>query len=204
MAPRASCAGSSTPYAWVVLDGKVLLSVLGCPNLPVEPKRPEGERGCLFVALQGKGAVQRSIASGAEERLAVSTNSDCSEILCVESVESGHVQHGHQAGITAALKMRAPPIRMDSQCKFGVVARGEAGLYLRFSARDQCIWDIAAGAMLVEEAGGKVSDAEGKALDFTYGRTINASSLFASNGPVIHEKVLKAIRELKQKEVSSL
>ena len=47
---------------------------------------------------------------------------------------------------------------MDSQCKFGVVARGQASLYLRCSDRDQQIWDIAAGAMIVEEAGGKATE----------------------------------------------
>lgn len=44
---------------------------------------------------------------------------------------------------------------MDSQCKFGVLARGEASLYLRLSDRDQSIWDIAPGAMVVQEAGGQ-------------------------------------------------
>lgn len=44
---------------------------------------------------------------------------------------------------------------MDSQCKFGVVARGQASLYLRMSDRDQKIWDIAPGTLVVEEAGGQ-------------------------------------------------
>ena len=45
---------------------------------------------------------------------------------------------------------------MDSQCKFGVVARGQASLYLRLSDREQKIWDIAPGTLVVEEAGGQV------------------------------------------------
>ena len=44
---------------------------------------------------------------------------------------------------------------MDSQCKFGVVARGQASLYLRLSDREQKIWDIAPGTLVVEEAGGQ-------------------------------------------------
>ena len=38
--------------------GKVVLGVMGCPNLPVDPKNPEGEKGALFVAVKGQGAFQ--------------------------------------------------------------------------------------------------------------------------------------------------
>mmetsp|Transcript_117759 Transcript_117759/g.279581 ORF Transcript_117759/g.279581 Transcript_117759/m.279581 type:complete len:88 (-) Transcript_117759:30-293(-) len=83
---------------------------------------------------------------------------------------------------------------MDSQCKFGVVARGQASLYLRCSDRDQQIWDIAAGAMIVEEAGGKVTDLQGRPLCFSRGRTVGSAAVFASNGR-IHQAVVEAATE---------
>merc|ERR1712048_434185 len=58
-------------------DGKVLVSVLGCPNLHVDPNDPDGERGCLFVAVRGQGATQRVISTGVESRIAVSQASVC-------------------------------------------------------------------------------------------------------------------------------
>lgn len=43
--------------------GKVVLGVMGCPNLPVDPKNPEGEKGAIFVAVKGQGAFQVSVLS---------------------------------------------------------------------------------------------------------------------------------------------
>lgn len=40
--------------------GKVVLGVMGCPNLPLDPKNPEGEKGAIFVAVKGQGAFQVS------------------------------------------------------------------------------------------------------------------------------------------------
>jgi hypothetical protein len=31
---------------------------MGCPNLPVDPKDPSGEKGAIFVAIKGEGAFQ--------------------------------------------------------------------------------------------------------------------------------------------------
>ena len=58
------------------------------------------------------------------------------------------------------------------------------------------IWDQAAGAIVLEEAGGRVSDLEGRALDFAQGRTLARNrGICASNG-VLHEKALEAISRL--------
>jgi len=53
----------------LIEDGEVVLGVMGCPNLPVDPKQPEGDKGALFVAVKGQGAFQvrrrrRSLALG--------------------------------------------------------------------------------------------------------------------------------------------
>jgi 3'(2'), 5'-bisphosphate nucleotidase len=59
------------------------------------------------------------------------------------------------------------------------------------------IWDQAAGSLLVEEAGGKVSDLNGKDLDFNAGRTLlNNRGILASNGH-LHREALQAIRAIK-------
>ena len=42
----------------LIVDGIVQLGVVGCPNLPVNSKFPEGEKGCLFIAEKGQGAFQ--------------------------------------------------------------------------------------------------------------------------------------------------
>jgi 3'(2'), 5'-bisphosphate nucleotidase len=55
------------------------------------------------------------------------------------------------------------------------------------------IWDQAAGSILVEEAGGRVTDLDGKSLDFSWGRTLAANrGVLATNG-VAHEIVLAGL-----------
>jgi 3'-phosphoadenosine 5'-phosphosulfate (PAPS) 3'-phosphatase len=63
---------------------------------------------------------------------------------------------------------------MDSQCKYGVVARGEGEIILRLLRPDwvESIWDVAAGLVVVREAGGTVTDSAGRPLDFTAGRNL--------------------------------
>lgn len=53
-------------------------------------------------------------------------------------------------------------------------------------------WDMAAGILLITEAGGKVTSPEGNPFDLYSG-----GLLIASNG-VIHEQMLKAIEEIKE------
>lgn len=45
----------------LLVDGQVEVGVMGCPNLPVNPKEPEGEKGVIFVAVKGQGAFQVSL-----------------------------------------------------------------------------------------------------------------------------------------------
>ena len=54
----------------------------------------------------------------------------------------------------------------------GALSRGDAELFLRFPAASyrEKIWDHAAGAVIVTEAGGRITDAAGAPLDFSRGR----------------------------------
>ena len=78
------------------------------------------------------------------------------------------------ADVTKKLGVVAPPIRIDSQCKYSIVARGDATAYVRISggSYQEKIWDHAAGAVIVKEAGGSVCDLNGQPLDFSVGRTL--------------------------------
>jgi 3'(2'), 5'-bisphosphate nucleotidase len=58
------------------------------------------------------------------------------------------------------------------------------------------IWDQGAGSIVVEEAGGRISDLHGRALDFTAGRTLAKNrGILASNG-ALHEAVLKGLEKI--------
>lgn len=173
----------------LVVDGRIVLGVLGCPNY--------GER--IFYAVKGGGAFAMSLNGGDSKQISVDSHADPKNANFCESVESAHAAHGDHARISEILGMKRPPFRMDSQCKYAAVAQGDASIYLRLPSRkdyQECIWDHAAGAVIVEEAGGKVSDCDGKNLDFTAGRRLaNNRGIIATNGR-IHAAVLSAIAQL--------
>ncbi len=182
----------------LIEDGEVVLGVLGCPNMPVGAAS-EGERGCLFVAVKGEGAFQRALSGGPEQPVRVTDVSQTEKANFCESVEAAHSSQSDSAQVASLLGITADPFRIDSQCKYGAVSRGEASIYLRLPTRkdyEEKIWDHAAGAIVVREAGGKVTDVMGRELDFSLGRTLrNNSGVIVTNG-VLHEPVIAAVRKV--------
>ncbi len=91
------------------------------------------------------------------------------------------------------------PLRLDSQAKYAVVARGEAEIYLRLPAKfgyKEKIWDHAGGVLLVEEAGGCVCDVMGQPLEFNHGYELLANrGIVAANRP-LHPRVISALHEI--------
>jgi HAL2 family 3'(2'),5'-bisphosphate nucleotidase len=179
----------------LIEHGRVVLGILGCPNLP----GPDGQAGCLVSAVRGQGAEIRPLAaSGRDETstIRVSDVQSTSAARFCESVESGHSDQRQNARIAAALGITEDPVRIDSQAKYAVVAQGQAEIYLRFPTNKEYrekIWDHAAGMIVVEEAGGTVTDARGDPLDFGRGRILdNSAGIIATNGP-IHDAVLEVV-----------
>ena len=142
----------------LIEDGRVTLGVMGCPSLPLHSLKQEDPRGCLFVAVKEEGTSMRGLDDPTEKRVRVSPLSDPTEALFCESFEPSHSSHDQMARIVAALGARRAPLRMDSQAKYGILARGEGTVYLRLPTKksyEEKIWDHAAGMIIVEEAGGR-------------------------------------------------
>ncbi len=183
----------------LIENGITKLGVLACPNLPVDQGRPPGEMGCLFLALRGKGAVQMKIAGGDQEPLSVSQVEDPSEAVMTESVEPDHADFLLHRRLAKRLNIKKPPLQMDSQAKYGIVARGEATLYLRVPSTSEAgyqekIWDHAAGSIIAEEAGGRVTDVLGHPLDFSCGIEMEKNyGIVVTNG-ILHNIVLEALK----------
>ncbi|CAI2166675.1 12705_t:CDS:10 [Funneliformis geosporum] len=183
----------------LLVDGKVKLGVMGCPNLPVDSKVPEGEKGCLFVAEKGQGAFQRKFSSTEETKIQMANISSVLDASFCESVEAAHSSHGDAAKIASLLGITKSPIRMDSQCKYCSVARGDADIYLRLPTRDdyeENIWDHASGFLLVQEAGGIVSDIYSKPLDFSLGRTLKSNKGVVVSYSKISSQVIEAVQKV--------
>ncbi|KAK4791108.1 hypothetical protein SAY86_031521 [Trapa natans] len=75
------------------------------------------------------------------------------------------------------LGVKAPPVRIDSQAKYGALSRGDGAIYMRFSRAGyrEKIWDHAAGCIVATEAGSLVTDASGQPLDFSKGRYLDST-----------------------------
>ncbi|HEU4730487.1 MAG TPA: 3'(2'),5'-bisphosphate nucleotidase [Kofleriaceae bacterium] len=189
--------GEQYAIALAMIDeGQPQLGVLGCPSLPC-PAEP----GCVAIAVAGQGATLRGITDPTERPIRTSPIRDPARAAFCESVEAAHSSHGDAARIAAQLGITAPPVRMDSQCKYVAVARGDAEIYLRLPTRagyEEKIWDHAAGALLVREAGGAITDVLGRPLEFSLGRTLHANrGVIASNG-ALHDRVLGVTRPMFQ------
>ncbi len=182
----------------LIENGVVTLGILACPNLYVDIDHPFGEKGCLFVALKGKGSIQMDSHGGSQRAISVSKVKNPSEATITESVEADHADHLTHRRLAERLNISRPSVRMDSQAKYGILARGEVTLYLRVPSPaepgyKENIWDHAAGSIIAEEAGGKVTDVLGRPLDFSSGiKMIKNDGILVSNG-ILHDMVLKAL-----------
>lgn len=181
----------------LIEDGEVVLGVLGCPSLPGGTLHQRSGIGAIFAARRGQGTTMSGLGHSASRAVSVSEVVNPADAVICQSVETGHTSHGRAARIASRLGITSPSLHMDSQCKYGVVARGEASLYMRLPSKtagyEEMIWDHAAGCLVVTEAGGRVTDAMGKPLDFTLGRTLKANVGVIATNSRIHDRVIAAV-----------
>lgn len=175
----------------LVDDGHVVLGVLGCPNLP----NPDGSRGAIFAARHGECVAWYGTATSSTPVRVARPGSLAGARVC-ESVESGHSDHEHSARIVEVLGIEREPYRIDSQCKYAAVARGDASIYLRLPTRAdyrEKIWDHAAGKFVVEQAGGRVTDVGGAPLDFGHGRRLERNRGVIATDGSFHDEIVAAV-----------
>ncbi|KVI10518.1 Inositol monophosphatase [Cynara cardunculus var. scolymus] len=89
------------------------------------------------------------------------------------------------------------PLRVYSMVKYAAIARGDAEIYMKFAKAGykEKIWDHAAGVVIVEEAGGVVTDAGGRPLDFSRGVYLEGvdRGIVACSGVNLHDKIVGAV-----------
>lgn len=173
----------------LTIDKTPVLGALGCPCW---------QEGTVYFASQGEGAYSIPLHGTDLTPIHVSDVSDASLARVLRSVEKGHTNVGQIDYIVEKLNIQTDPVSIDSQVKYGVLASGGAEILLRLISPKmpnykEKIWDQCAGVVVLQEAGGKVSDLDGKPLDFTHGRTLAENrGVCATNGK-IHSAVLDAI-----------
>lgn len=182
----------------LIIDGQIVLGILGCPNLPVNGSNPDSPAGVLAWAVKGQGsfAVPMDSPDAVPSRISVTQASSPREARFCESVESGHSSHDWSGQIAAELGITLDPFRIDSQCKYLAVARGDADIYLRLPTRkgyQEKIWDHAGGIIVVEEAGGTVTDIHGRTPEFVHGSTLAKNEGMVVTNGRFHDAVVAAV-----------
>lgn len=135
----------------------------------------------LYVAESGRGAFLNG------KRIKVSSVKDIEKSYLV-SCEGGEKDKVRRATLYKILASKAIDLRKlgSAALECGWVACGRADGYVTTKISP---WDVAAGILLVEEAGGKVSDFKGNPWNF------EKSDLVVSNGK-IHRSLLKEVKGL--------
>jgi len=192
-------------------EGEVTGGVLGCPNMPSDKiprgatEIPTASPGCMFVAYKGCGTTVSAL--DAEEplkegvKITTAKVTDSREATYMESWGDSIVaDHGFTSSLSANMGMTSPPVRIDSMAKYGALARGDTNMYLRFppvTYREK-VWDHAAGAIVVQEAGGVITDGVGKPLNFSNGRFLDIEiGIIATSTPELHATLMETISKVR-------
>ncbi|TYI08481.1 hypothetical protein ES332_A09G005200v1 [Gossypium tomentosum] len=205
--------GDQYAIALALLEGgKVVLGVLACPNLPLTSLSDAGQHspnnkvGCLFFAVVGGGTYMHPLDGSSAVKVQVSAVENPEEASFFESYEAAHSMHGLSSLIAQKLGVKAPPVRIDSQAKYGALSRGDGAIYLRLPHKGyrEKIWDHAAGCIVVTEAGGVVTDAAGQPLDFSKGKYLDLDTGIIVTNQKLMPLLFNAVRKSIQEKASSL
>lgn len=186
--------------------GEPVVGAMGCPNLPadfsadLDAKDPHG---CTYVTIKGDGAYEIA-GESSPTRIRCHDVEAGAPISVCGSVEKAHSSADDTDRILAHIESGSghptgEPVKIDSQCKYAVTARGQAHAYLRMPTRKgyvERIWDHAAGALVATEAGCFVTDIAGRALDFSQGRGLEKNRGIVCAPPRVHGLVIGAIEGL--------
>lgn len=203
-------------------DGELVVGALGCPNLPTRteflayahryhrllkrlfppPDDSLWDKGCMFLAQRGCGCTVEPVGDSevVAQRIAPvpvnMTKREPENATFCEPVRKGVSNQGRNATIADLMGVRQKPLRLYSQVKYGALARGDADIFMKFpkSTYKEKVWDHAAGVIVVEEAGGKCSDAGGKKLDFSEGRFMESCDRgIVAASETLHSGLIRAV-----------
>ncbi len=138
-------------------------------------------RNEMFVAERGQGA------SLNERRMRVSDVDDLNRAMLCTGFPYNVRERSNFARDFTNFTMQAQAVRRDGSAALDL-AYVACGRFDGFWEDGLNPWDVAAGVLLIEEAGGRVTDYQGARLD------IYTPKVLASNG-LVHEAMMRVLRE---------
>ena len=191
---------NGSEYSWIVdpLDGTsnyaaqvpwfgVLIALLK-NNIPILSGAYLPMSNELYYATSGGGSFKN------DQQIHVGKENDLQNILCCYSLDFSEDQSKTDAEVQIIKRLVQNCRNMrstNSLVDFCLTAEGKFGAAINQTMK---IWDIAAPQLILEEAGAKVTDIHGNALNFKHSEkslTQNFSAIAAN--PEIHEKICSLI-----------
>jgi 3'(2'), 5'-bisphosphate nucleotidase len=180
----------------LIEDYRPTIAMLGCPTLGANGLDGHGG-GLVMIARRGSGAWIRPMGTTGFERVRVSEVCALRDARMLRSLAESHIDVDRTRHLMRAAGIERPPILMDSQAKHVAIAAGHADLLVRIPASAnyrEYIWDHAAGALVIEEAGGCLTDLDGRPLDFHTGRRFERNRGIVAANRHLHPLVLEVLR----------
>ncbi|KAI4723019.1 3',5'-bisphosphate nucleotidase [Aureobasidium sp. EXF-10727] len=195
----------------LIVDGEQRVGVIGCPNLDLSTgKISEGNadnagNGQMLSAIRGRGATIRPLGHGGlqpatpiSKRKEIS--SDPRTLDFVESGNSKSVDLDFHRKVAEKLGAPWPGTDMwSSQMRYIAMAVGGGDIMLRFYSKKghkSYLWDHAGGFLIFEESGGKVTDLDGKPIDFGAGRRFENNSEMVAAPEDAQPRILQLVNEM--------
>mmetsp|Transcript_57004 Transcript_57004/g.121035 ORF Transcript_57004/g.121035 Transcript_57004/m.121035 type:complete len:339 (+) Transcript_57004:130-1146(+) len=159
------------PSVAVAHKGEVVVGVIH------DPHRQE-----TFSAVKGRGAYMNG------ERIRVGEQSTIGDAIVAMGSPPAEESMKMSLAALPVLMPRVRTIRMigSAALMLAWVANGRLTAYWEY---DLSSWDVAAGSILIEEAGGSITDLENERWN------LRTRKICASNGGRVHEKILEALGE---------
>ena len=159
----------------LAVDGEVVVGVV---------YQPVG--GVLYSARNGAGATR--MQDGQRQRLRVSQRTEKSELRI------GTSRTNPQSVVSrclASADLAAQAVPMGASSKHVALAAGDLEACICFGSEHE--WDTAAPEVVIREAGGRLTDGDGKSFRYNQPDTLHRRGSIASNG-ACHDTLLEIVR----------
>lgn len=157
--------------------------IFGCVTMPAQNK--------VFYAEKGKGAFEKK--NGLFEQLHTLPITEIEKSRLITREPSGDIRPIEEKLNQLPFLQR---IEEGSGAKLCTIASGEAEAHINTNFRAGK-WDVAAGQLILEEAGGVITDLDGQPIDYKSVSANLTRSFVASANKELHDKIITELVNLK-------
>ncbi|KAJ6784849.1 hypothetical protein PWT90_08702 [Aphanocladium album] len=201
----------------LIEHGREIVGVLACPSLTIaddgkiydETVDRDG-LGVLMAAVKGQGATIRrfpspigaSLSSSPAVPLAapLAGPSELKDLRFVDCQRSTSTNHDIVAKLASRVGAAYPGLDLwASHMRYAALVLGGADAWVRLANRESAvfyIWDNAGAQLIFTELGGKITDFDGRPIDFGAGRGLHANKGMIAARANVHDEIFKTVNEI--------